>query len=44
MRDVVFDAMQHNPPFYVGSLLMLSGGILLDVAGRRKANHGKMDV
>ena len=27
---------QHLPSFYVGALLMLGGGIVLDVAGRRK--------
>jgi hypothetical protein len=36
VRDVVFDFAQHSPSFYIGALLMLGGGIILDTVGRRK--------
>jgi hypothetical protein len=36
IRDVIFDFIQHVPSFYIGALLMLAGGVVLDRAGRRK--------
>jgi hypothetical protein len=36
IRDSVYDFAKHVPSFYIGALLMLGGGIVLDIAGRRK--------
>jgi hypothetical protein len=36
IRDSVYDFASHAPSFYIGGLLMLGGGIVLDVAARRK--------
>jgi len=36
IRGVVFDFIHYIPSFYIGALLMLGGGIIMDKAGRRK--------
>jgi hypothetical protein len=36
IRDVVVEFAHHIPSFYIGALLMLGGGILLDRVARRK--------
>ena len=36
IRDSVYDFDKHVPSFYIGALLMLGGGVVLDIAGRRK--------
>jgi hypothetical protein len=36
IRDSVSDFAHHVPSFYIGALLMLGGGVVLDIAGRRK--------
>lgn len=36
IRDSVYEFAQHVPSFYIGALLMLGGGVVLDIAGRRK--------
>ena len=36
IRDSVYDFANHVPSFYIGALLMLGGGVVLDIVGRRK--------
>jgi len=36
IRDALISYASKQPPHYIGALFMLVGGILLDVAGRRK--------
>jgi hypothetical protein len=36
VRDVGVDFYNQSPSFYIGALLMLGGGVVLDIAGRRK--------
>ncbi len=36
IRDVGVDFYNQIPSFYTGALLLLGGGIVLDIAGRRK--------
>ena len=36
IRDVTFDFIHHVPSFYIGALLMLAGGVVLDRAGQKK--------
>ena len=36
IRDAVISYASKQPPYYIGALFMLIGGILLDVASRRK--------